>query len=270
MKCCFPQRAALIVFLAMLPVTHTSAALQGQSENWPRFRGPNGTGISKQKGLPVKWADSDYEWNIAVPGLGHSSPIVWANRLFLTTAEKTGDVSARKLLCLDANTGQILWTRNLALASSHLHKKNSWASGTPTTDGNFVYAVFADDDAHTLVAFDFEGEEKWRRNLGAFESQHGQGASPIIYQDLVILPNDQIGPSQVTAFNKITGEVVWNSDRETQKTSYATPMIHRGKSSVQIICVSDSMGVTSLNPQDGKLNWRSSPFPMRLSRHQSR
>lgn len=232
-------------------------------ENWPRFRGPNGAGVSNQAGFPTTWGKSEYEWNVPIPGKGHSSPIVWGDRLFVTSAEQTASGSARKLFCLDALTGRTRWERTLALDPSHLHNKNSWASGTPATDGQNVYAVFSDEKAHTLIAFDFDGNEEWRQNLGGFQSQHGQGASPIVYRDMVILPNDQLGPSHVFAFNKHTGKILWKTRRDVGKTSYATPMVLESKDAAQIICVSDAMGVTSLDPQSGKINWASSSFPLR-------
>ncbi len=230
---------------------------------WPRFRGPNGSGLSAQKGFPATWTDADYAWNVPIAGIGHSSPIVWGDQLFVTSAERTNSGTARKLFCLNSLSGKTLWHRTLAFEQSHLHKKNSWASGTPATDGERVYVVFSDEAAHTLIAFDFDGTEVWRRDLGSFKSQHGQGASPIVFRDMVILPNDQLGPSHIFAFNKRTGDVVWKTRRTTDKTSYATPMVLETKDSTQIICVSDMMGVTSLDPTDGRINWSSAPFPLR-------
>lgn len=254
------SRAIGIRCVVLVALASSSSFAQ---ESWPRFRGPNGTGISQQKGFPVQWSHSDYEWNVTIPGKGHSSPIVWGDRLFVTSADSTDSGTARRLFCLDAITGKTLWQQTLTLESSHLHNKNSWASGTPATDGEHVYVVFSDEKAHTLAAFDFAGIEIWRQNLGPFESQHGQGASPIVYRDKVILPNDQLGPSYVFAFNKSTGELVWKTPRRTEKTSYATPMVLESKDSTQIICVSDAMGVASLNPDNGKINWNSSSFPLR-------
>lgn len=252
--------AAGIVLLCIIVGSHTCAQAQ---QNWPRFRGENGVGVSEQSGFPHQWSEQDYAWSIRVAGKGHSSPIVWGDRLFLTTATDTEAGSARLLLCLNPETGQQIWRKQIALDSSHLHKKNSWASGTPTTDGTLVYVVFADEKRHVLAAYDFEGNKKWTQDLGEFSSQHGQGTSPIVIDDLVVLPSDQMGPSQIVAFNKTTGDVVWRAKREFRKTSYATPMVLRGKDNVQLICVSGATGVTSLNPTDGSMNWQTEPFPMR-------
>lgn len=233
-------------------------------DNWPRFRGPNGAGVSSQVGFADQWSPKDYAWNVEIPGKGHSSPIIWGDTLFVTTAvEGQSNRTRRQLICLNASTGRQLWTRSISLESSHLHKKNSWASGTPTTDGNMVYVAFADDTHYKLVAFDFEGNTVWSKELGAFSSQHGQGSSPILFEDLVILANDQMGPSQIIAFRKTNGEVVWKSKRAIRKTSYAAPMILRGKDKAQLICVSGATGVTSLDLRSGEENWQTEPFPMR-------
>ena len=147
-----------ILLLAMLVFAQSAV---GQ-ENWPRFRGENGVGVSDQKGFPVTWSNDDYAWNIEVPGKGHSSPVIWRNRLFLTTATKSGGQSARQLLCIDPATGKTIWKKQIGLDSSHLHRKNSWASGTPATDGSLVFVVFADEEKHVLAAYDFDGNETWR------------------------------------------------------------------------------------------------------------
>ncbi len=234
-------------------------------ENWPRFRGENGAGTGSQAGLPDQWSEKDYAWTVDIPGKGHSSPIVWGEKLFLTTAipdAATGG-TLRQLRCLSATTGDTIWVKGISLESSHLHKKSSWASGTPATDGKMVYVAFADEKQHKLVAFDFDGTLVWTKELGPFTSQHGQGSSPILFEDLVILPNDQMGPSEILAFKKSSGELAWRTKREFRKTSYATPMIHVIDGQAQLICVSGAMGVCSLDPRSGKLNWKTEPFPMR-------
>ena len=239
----------------------------GLAENWIRFRGPNGSGISTAKGIPTDWSEDDYLWNIELPGVGHSSPIVWGETLFVTSAlEIKGEDggAVRYLFCLDASNGKEKWHRVVGYNPSHKHLKNSYASSTPTTDGNLVFVAFADEEQHTLAAYDYEGTIQWRRNLGPFESQHGQGVSPILYKNLVILANDQKGPSSIIAFEKETGKVAWSTLRNWRRTSYATPMILQQEGEQdQLICVSGATGVTSLNPETGELNWISGEFPVR-------
>ena len=111
--------------------------------NWPRFRGNNGSGLSPDRGIPTSWSPGDYAWNIRLPGVGHAAPIVWDDKLFVTSAIDEGAI--RYLFCLDARTGKENWSRMTGLNRSHKHNKNSWASSTPTTDGKRVYVCFADE-----------------------------------------------------------------------------------------------------------------------------
>jgi len=237
------------------------AASSANAENWPRFRGTGGSGISAQQGIPTTWSPGDYAWNIELPGVGHASPIVWGDKLFITSAVDEGVV--RSLYCLNANTGEKIWTRVIGMSRSHKHRKSSWASSTPVADGEQVFVAFADAEHYTLAAYDFSGSLRWRRSLGTFESQHGQGVSPILFESMVILPNLQKGPSSVVAFNKQTGRTVWSSPHTFYRTSYSTPLIVRKKGEQpQLICASGALGVASLNPFTGRLNWLTGEFPV--------
>ena len=124
---------ALLLVLLWAGVVH--------AENWARFRGPDGRGISTQKGLPVTWTDSDYTWKTALPGLGHSSPCVWGNHVFVTSALDQG--ATRLVLAVDAVSGKVLWTDKLASRTHEKHSLNSYASGTPASDGKRVYVLFS-------------------------------------------------------------------------------------------------------------------------------
>ncbi|MEC7555973.1 MAG: PQQ-binding-like beta-propeller repeat protein, partial [Planctomycetota bacterium] len=146
------------------------------------------------------------------------------------------------------------------------HLKSSWASSTPCVDNHRVYAAFADKERYSVSAYDFDGELVWRRVLGPYESQHGLGASPIIFEDLLIVPNDQDGPSSVIALNRHTGRTVWSQLRKFKsgRTSYATPLVIREKNKApQLICVSGESGISSLDPRTGHQNWATGPFPLR-------
>ncbi|MFK7821126.1 MAG: PQQ-binding-like beta-propeller repeat protein [Planctomycetaceae bacterium] len=256
----FGRHLATAAFATLLVLFSATVFAQ---DNWPRFRGLNGVGTSDQKGFPTKWTADDYAWNIKLPGKGHSSPVIWGDNVFLTSAVPSGENSERLVLCLDADSGATKWKRNVGLAASHLHKKNSWASGSPATDGQMLFVAFADTQQHKLVAFDFNGKSVWTCDLGEFQSQHGQGSSPIVVDDLVILPNDQMGPSEIVAVHKATGEIAWRTERAIRKTSYATPMIFDGKSGRQLICVSGANGICGLDIRTGEMKWQTEAFPMR-------
>ena len=230
------------------------------AQNWTRFRGENGSGISTQKGIPTTWSPGDYIWNIELPGVGHSSPVVWKEKLFITSAIEQG--AQRFLFCLKIETGEDIWSRKISLNKSQKHTYNSFASSTPATDGERVYVAFADNERYTLAAYDFDGNLVWRRSLGPFEGNHGLGVSPVIFEELVIIPKDQEGPSFIIAFDRKTGRTVWSTLRSFYRMSYATPIIVRNKGEKpQLICSSGAMGVSSLNPYTGQFNWSTGEFP---------
>ena len=254
------------MFRAFLACTTTVLGLFGSchsavaQESWTRFRGANGDGISVQKGNPTTWSPGDYAWNIELPGVGHASPIVWKDKLFVTSALDEG--ALRFLFCLNPKTGKEIWSRQVGFSKSHKHSNNSWASSTPATDGKRVYLAFSDDEHYTLSAYDFDGRLVWQRLLGGFESQHGQGVSPILFDNLVIISNLQKGPSSVIALDKKTGRTVWSSVHSFYRTSYATPIIVRLQGErPQLVCASGALGVASLDPQTGHVNWTTGEFP---------
>ena len=250
--------------LAILYVCVAVLASAVQAENWPRFRGENGSGVSEEQGFSSPWSPDRVRWTIPIPGIGHSSPVIWGNKLFLTTASEKG--TTRSLLCFDAQTGKPIWNKSIELTANPKHPKSSWASATPAVDGERIFVVFADVHHHILLAFDFDGKQLWQEDLGSFESQHGQGVSPILYEDLVILVNDQDGPSSIMARDKRTGKPVWTAPRESgsQATSYATPFIYQPKQGTpQLICSSSHSGVSALDPKTGKVLWTTHSLPQR-------
>ena len=135
---------------------------------------------------------ADYNWKIKLPGEGHSSPVLWGDRLFITSAEPKD--ATQHVLCIDRRNGKILWKESFPSATHKKHLLNTFASSTPCVDEERVYIGWAVPEAITFVALTHEGKEVWRKNLGPFVNQHGFGTSPIIYKDLVILANDQGDP----------------------------------------------------------------------------
>lgn len=232
------------------------------ADDWPRFRGPDGTGVASAPGLPVRWAATDYAWNVAVPGTGHSSPVAKGERVFVTAASEDG--TERRIVCLDLRSGKSLWTRALGLKADTLHAKNSHASGTPVVTDRRVVVAFADDDRYVVATFGLDGKPSWTRDLGPFESQHGHGSSPIAWRDLVIVPNDQDGPSAMVALDADTGDVEWSTPRTSGHTSYSTPFVLESKDvPPQLIASCEALGVTGLDPETGRAIWQSGPLPQR-------
>ncbi|QDT53586.1 outer membrane biogenesis protein BamB [Caulifigura coniformis] len=257
------MRTLLTVVCLLIALGVCSSA---PAQNWTRFRGPDGTGISDLKGVPSSWTINDYAWNVDLPGTGHSSPIVWGKSLFVTSAEEDG---ARHIFCLDADTGAEKWRHTSRLGKQHLHKMNSWASGTPTTDGDRVYIAFADDDHYTVTAYTMDGAQAWTRDLGSCITEHGHGVSPILFGDLVIVCNDQgrkegPPPSLIFALNRKTGETVWTVERKSREASYATPIIITPPDKApQLVVMSGAHGMSGLDPLTGQELWSSGEVPMR-------
>jgi outer membrane protein assembly factor BamB len=221
--------------------------------NWPRFRGPNGTGISDEKNVPVQWTSADIQWKTAIPGIGHSSPIVWGDRVFLQSASR--DARQRWLFCVDVNSGKILWQQGVPGQNQHTHRLNNLSSSTPATDGERVYAIFWNGARLLLAAYDFEGKQLWLRDLGPFTSQHGAGLSPVVYDGLIYINNDQDGSSVVLALDGKTGDEVWRAERKAFRTCYSSPLIHNPGGEQAELIVGSTAGLTSYHPRTGKVNW---------------
>jgi outer membrane protein assembly factor BamB len=172
-------------FLILLSIMNCGNYVHGQ--NWPCWRGPNSDGSSIETNLPVRWDSvTNVLWKIVVPGTGYSSPIVWNDRLFLTTAFT--DTQERVLLSYNCKNGDLLWERTVLKAPLETkNDNNSYASGTPATDGKMVYLSFLDGQEVIVAAYDFSGKELWLQKPGKFSSPHGYCCSPVIYKDELII-----------------------------------------------------------------------------------
>jgi outer membrane protein assembly factor BamB len=238
--------------LLLLAVALETLAQPANADNWPRFRGPNGAGIAADKEVPIHWTQKDgVLWRTAIPGQGNSSPVVWGDRLFLQSAT----VKERMLLCLNVHDGKILWTQTVPGTKAHTHPKNTLASSTPATDGKRVYAVFWDGKDIALYAYDFEGKQLWKRDLGGFESQHGVGMSPMIHEDRVILANDQDVSSVLLAFDAADGKTAWEAPRKHFRACYSTPFLLEKPGQTPELIVGSTSGLTSYDPRSGKEIW---------------
>src|SRR5215213_8351581 len=194
--------ALLFAILLVSPVRMVA------SDEWPQFRGPNGTGVSETKGLPSEFGPTkNVVWKTALPA-GHSSPVLTRDRIFVTAH------NADKLfvICLDRQTGKILWQREVPRShAGRLQNVNGPASPSPVTDGSNVYVFFQD---YGMLSYDAAGKERWKLPLGPFNMFYGFGASPILIDDKVILHVDQDNPtSYLIAVDKNTGKVRWKVDR---------------------------------------------------------
>ena len=239
-------------FILLLLIMNDMSVTQAQ--NWPGWRGPNGDGTSMETNLPVKWDSiTNVLWKIPVPGVGHSSPIVWKDKLFMVTAliEKQEKV----LLCYDCKNGNLLWQKTmLNSAFEPKHDNNSYASGTPTTDGTLVYASFLDGKDVVVAAFDFKGKQVWLQRPGTFQSPHGYSCSPVLYEDKVIINGDSPGDSFVAALSRTDGHIIWKISHDKPAHSFSTPIFRQMAGKMQMIFCGNKE-IASYNPDDGSKYW---------------
>jgi outer membrane protein assembly factor BamB len=254
-------RCYLICLLGLLSIPSASTLAQ----EWTRFRGPNGLGLSPATNLPAKWTEADYHWKTALPGQGHSSPVLWGDKIFLMSADAA--TATRFVLCLSAADGRELWRRQYESQTHRIHSRNTFGSCTPAVDAERVYVAWSTPDRLTLLALDHDGKDVWDLDLGPVVSEHGFGMSPMLYQDLVILsnsqqaeelePGEQPGKSSMLAFEAKTGKLRWNQPRVSSRVCFSTPCIYQPAGGVpELICTSTSDGVFSLDPLTGQENWK--------------
>jgi outer membrane protein assembly factor BamB len=224
-------------------------------ENWSRFRGPDGAGQSKDTAIPSTWTENDYLWRVKLAGIGHSSPLIWADQVIVSSALPAD--GTKIIQSLRATDGSVLWETRIPLVRYDLGRSTSHDTASPAVDDERVYLTWVSADQYNVAALKrHTGEEVWRRNLSSFKSEHGAGGSPIRFGDLLIVPNDQAGPSSTLALDCETGEMRWRVDRRAVKTAFSTPAIYRPKGSeAELILASTGHGVSSLDPNTGKLNW---------------
>lgn len=231
------------------------------AQEWTRFRGPNGTGISAAKTVPVKWTEADYNWRVDLPGAGHSSPVLWGNRIFLLTA-KARELSA---VCLDEKDGRVLWQRKYAHGEYALHKFSSFASGTCAVDADRVYFTRQNGREMFLVALNHVGEPVWEAALGAFESQHGGGHSPIVHGELVVLPFDQDRAGALLAFERRTGKPVWSIPRSPGNADYSVPCLLETPGQPAVLVInSNEDGISGVDPAAGRILWSTVPKALKM------
>ena len=253
------------------------AAVPALGQEWTRFRGPNGSGQSEAK-IPAQWSEADYNWKVTLPGNGNSSPVLWGDKIFVTSADM--GAGERYVLCLNAADGHEIWRKSYPFDKHHLHEQNTFATSTPAVDADRVYIVWANPKQCTLYALSHAGDELWHKDLGSFTSQHGFASSPIVYKNLVILGDEQDGPdtngngnpataifdgkSFLWAIDRETGEVRWKTPRKSTIVAYATPCVHEledGKT--ELIFDSRSHGMGGVDPDTGKVLWELPLFDQR-------
>jgi len=250
------RRVRIVRLTCLCLLLLTDAAVAG--EGWNRFRGPNGSGVSESS-VPVSWGQRDFAWRTELPGAGHSSPVIYSDRLFVTSAEE--DPGKRHLICLDRRSGKILWTRSHGFEPHRKHRNNSYATSTPAVDGSAVYVLWQSQAASSLAALTHEGEPIWRVDLGSYHGGHGTGVSPIVAGEAVIVACDQDRGSFLLAVDRASGKTLWRVDRDCQRATYSTPCIYRPDGRrPEVIFTEMHHGVTGVDLATGRVNWEMSVF----------
>ena len=232
---------------------------QAEEQNWPRFRGANGAGLSDANTVPVKWTEEDFNWRVELEGVGISSPVLWGNQVFITSADDA--TGKRYLYAFGVADGALRWRREFTFSKHAKHKNNSFATSTPALDAEHVYVVWQAKSESTLLALDHAGTESWRYDLGPFQGGHGPAGSPIVHNGMVIYGNDHEGDSYLLGLDASTGKELWKVPRSGERACYSTPCVYRSADgSEQLIFTHSYQGFTSLNPKTGAKNWELTPF----------
>lgn len=249
--------------------------------SWPQWRGPTANGVAPAGNPPVEWSETrNIAWKVALPGKGHSTPIIWGNQIFIQAAVETEKAAAAApgnaapeqrimrmpvnraskvhrfvLLSLDRQSGKVLWERTVreGRPEEGTHEFGSWASASPVTDGENLYAFFG---SRGLYCFDLKGKLLWERDFGkmSIKMEFGEGSSPALYKDKVIVTWDHEGPSFITVLDKKTGKELWKVDRE-EKTSWASPFVVETGGKAQVV-TSATQRIRSYDPETGQLIWQ--------------
>ncbi|WP_010586899.1 outer membrane protein assembly factor BamB family protein [Schlesneria paludicola] len=248
------------------PIDTPSVAVkdaQPAADDWPWWRGHNGrNSAAAMADLPIQWSSSEnIAWKTSVPGRGHSSPCLWGERLFLTTADD--EKQTVSLLCFDRESGRSLWQTQLHRGGfMESHQKNSQASSTPACDGRSIFVTCAVHGSLWVTAVDFNGQIVWSREAGPYSSEWGYGSSPTIHQSLVIVAADNrgkaidrlMGTSWLAAMHRLTGEVVWRVKR-AEGDSFGSPVVAHVAGCDQLLLAGKDC-VHSYDPSSGDVRWK--------------
>ncbi|MFC2166452.1 PQQ-binding-like beta-propeller repeat protein [Acidobacteriota bacterium] len=273
----------LVVMLSVLSVlSGLILAFQTSSEvekNWPEWRGPFGNGLSPDGDFPPEWSETkNIKWKIAIPGKGHSTPIIWGDKIYVSTAvetDKEGQPEVKEeaapqgrgmpttrsvkihkfiVMSISKSDGKVLWQTTVKeeWPQERTHEFGSWASNSPLTDGENIYAYFG---SRGLYCLDMAGKVKWERDFGQLNKRmnFGEGSSPALYGDKIVVTWDHEGPSFIIALDKKTGKDIWKVDRD-EGTSWASPFIVESNGKPQVITSATSL-IRSYDLATGDLIW---------------
>jgi len=250
-----------IAFFALVLLINSKYSF---ADNWGHWRGEGGNGISEKATPPTQWSSTkNVKWKVEVPGRGSSSPVIWGNQVFVTTAVPAPGGGAGglpnlafKILCFNRQDGKLLWQQTSTIATPHqeTHSTNGFASASPCTDGEHVYAHFG---SRGLFCYTMDGELKWRReDFGKMQTRNGfgEGSSPTLEGKMILVPWDHEGPSALYALDKLTGKTIWKTARD-EPTCWATPLVVEQAGTKQVV-MNGQICARGYDLATGKELWR--------------
>ena len=274
--------AAVMCFCFVPLLVHGDGPPASSQEHWPQWRGPNATGVADHGDPPTVWSEKEnVGWRVEIPGKGHATPVVWGDGIFVLAAVKTdkraepqktqgpqrrgrrgpptvkaANIYKFVVLAIDRKDGKIRWQRTVREELPHegTHALGSWASSSPVTDGEHVYAHFG---SRGIYCFDMQGNLQWEKDLGqmTIKMGFGEGSSPVLYGDKIIINWDHEGQSFIIALDKKTGDQLWIAERD-ERTAWATPIVVQSSGEAQII-TSATNRVRGYDLATGALIWES-------------
>jgi len=225
-------------------------------DTWPRFRGENGTGVSSAK-IPTELGENTLLWSAKLSGPGSSSPVIWKDKLFVTSENRNTETVA--LLCLDAKSGKTLWSKPLAVGDYHLHRFNNTAAASPAVNDKTVVISWFNgtDNKAMLSAFDHSGTKLWDYEIGKIKTQHGFSLQPIIHQEQIVLAHIHMDDGFIATISAKSGKVTWKTRLQGsgEKTSYITPLVYKTSTGFEVVFASQAHGVVALDFTSGKEKW---------------
>ncbi|MEM7700219.1 MAG: PQQ-binding-like beta-propeller repeat protein [Verrucomicrobiota bacterium] len=259
----------LLSFLLGFAIGSISAA------EWPRFRGPNGSGLNRGAVLPSDLNEAELVFEIEVAGIGHGSPVIWGDHLYLLTAiaeeqseaPETGKSKKAKgkgksqpvsygwaTQCFDRESGELIWEKRFPPDRFKGHRFNSPASSTAAVDEERIVFAWGTAEALTLVSLDHDGALQWHKTFDGVVGGHGFGGSPILYEGLVILNNDQEKQNgNLFALDAASGEIAWTVERRSERISYSVPCVYDPGDGAVLVFTNWQHGFTAIDPEDGSV-----------------
>ena len=268
-----------ICIFALAAITTLASQPEGFEKNWHHWRGPHATGAAVDADPPTTWSETEnIRWKVEIPGMGHAAPIIWEDKIFIQTALKiepsekeqeadddnpfggffggrdNGPAYKFDLLALNRSDGEILWQKTLKELVPHegTHQDASYASNSPVTDGEHVYAYFG---SRGLYCVDMMGNVIWEKDIGIMYKRNtfGEGSCPVLYENTLVILQDHEGDSFITALDKRTGDVLWKMDRD-ERTTWSSPIVVEYDGKAQVITTGTNR-VRSYDLETGELLW---------------